>query len=111
VQANGDRDGIPNVILEAMASGTPVVVSAISGIPEVVIDDQTGLLVPPNDPPALAAALARLLNDPSAAARLGKGGAVAVRAEFEMSTCVDPVANLLRARLDAVVERRLVTGS
>jgi glycosyltransferase involved in cell wall biosynthesis len=111
VQANGDRDGIPNVILEAMASGTPVVVSAISGIPEVVIDDQTGLLVPPDDPPALAAAVARLLNDPSDAARLGKGGAVAVRAEFAMSTCVDPVANLLRARLDVVVERRLVAGS
>jgi glycosyltransferase involved in cell wall biosynthesis len=99
VQANGDRDGIPNVILEAMASGVPVVASAISGIPEVVIDNQTGLLVPPDDPVALSKALETLLTTPSEAERIGKGGEMAVRAAFEMATCVTPVAELLRSRL------------
>jgi glycosyltransferase involved in cell wall biosynthesis len=102
VQANGDRDGIPNVILEAMACGTPVVTAAISGIPEVVVDNETGLLVPPDDPSALADALERLLSDPAEAERIGKGGEVAVRAAFEMATCVTPVMELLRTRLDAV---------
>jgi glycosyltransferase involved in cell wall biosynthesis len=110
VQADGDRDGVPNVILEAMASGTPVVASATSGIPEVVIDDQTGLLVPPGEPRALADALARLLNDSSDADRIGKGGEVAVRAAFEMATSVIPLVDLLRARLDAVVADRSAVG-
>jgi len=102
VQADGDRDGIPNVILEAMASATPVVAAATSGIPEVVFDNETGLLVPPCDPEALARALERLLTDPDEAERLGKGGEVAVRAAFEMATCVTPMTELLRARLGAV---------
>jgi glycosyltransferase involved in cell wall biosynthesis len=102
VQADGDRDGIPNVILEAMASATPVVAAATSGIPEVVFDNETGLLVPPGDPEALAKALERLLTDPDEAERLGKGGEVAVRAAFEMATCVTPMTELLRARLGAV---------
>lgn len=102
VQTNGDRDGIPNVILEAMASGVPVVASAISGIPEVVTDDQTGMLVPPDDPVALSKALETLLTTPSEAERIGKGGEMAVRAAFEMATCVTPVAELLRTRLSGV---------
>jgi glycosyltransferase involved in cell wall biosynthesis len=102
VQADGDRDGIPNVILEAMASGTPVVAAATSGIPEVVFDNETGLLVPPGDPEALANALERLLSDPAEAERLGKGGEVAVRAAFEIATCVTPMTDLLGTRLDAV---------
>jgi glycosyltransferase involved in cell wall biosynthesis len=102
VQADGDRDGIPNVILEAMASGTPVVAAATSGIPEVVFDNETGLLVPPGDPEALADGLQRLLGDPAEAERLGKGGEVAVRGAFEIATCVTPMTDLLRTRLDAV---------
>ena len=60
---NGDRDGLPNVVVEAMASGTPVVASDISGIPEVVRDGQTGLLCPPGDAKALSDAVARVLDD------------------------------------------------
>jgi glycosyltransferase involved in cell wall biosynthesis len=111
VQADGDRDGVPNVILEAMACGTPVVASAISGIPEVVIDNQTGVLVPPSNPRALADALERLLYDLSEAETMGKRAEAAVRSSFELTTCVVPMADLLRARLDAVgVGQTLVGG-
>lgn len=102
VQADGDRDGVPNVILEAMACGVPVVASAISGIPEVVDHNRTGLLVPPGDTTALAAALERLLGDPAAAQTLGAAGADSVRASFDLAGCVASVADLLRAQLDAV---------
>ncbi len=61
VAANGDRDGIPNVLLESMAMGVPVVATAVSAIPELVQDGVTGLLVPPGDPEKLARAVARLL--------------------------------------------------
>jgi glycosyltransferase involved in cell wall biosynthesis len=70
----GNVDGLPNVILEAMASGLPVVASGISGIPLAVEDGASGLLVPERDAAALAAALRRLLEDPAAARRMGERG-------------------------------------
>jgi glycosyltransferase involved in cell wall biosynthesis len=63
VAANGDRDGIPNVLLESMAMGVPVVATSVSAIPELVQDGETGLLVPPGDPEKLARAVARLLTE------------------------------------------------
>jgi colanic acid/amylovoran biosynthesis glycosyltransferase len=65
VGADGNRDGLPTVVLEAMALGTPVVATPVTGLPEVVRDGETGLLVPEHDPTALAAALRRLLDDPA----------------------------------------------
>lgn len=67
-------EGMPLVVLEAMAAGVPVVASRVSGIPEVVLDGETGWLVPPEDPAALAAALAEVAGDGVEAARRGAAG-------------------------------------
>jgi len=75
-------EGMPLVVLEAMAAGTPVVASAVSGIPEVVIDGETGWLVPSEDPPRLAAALAEVLADPAGARRRGAAGRRRLEEEF-----------------------------
>ena len=74
VDVNGDRDGMPTVLVEALARGIPVVSTDVVGIGELVTDGETGLLVGPEDPAALATALSRLLVDPILAARLGDAG-------------------------------------
>jgi glycosyltransferase involved in cell wall biosynthesis len=71
VDAGGNVDGLPNTLLEALAAGRPVVASAIAGIPEVVTDDENGLLVPAKDVEALALALGRLRDQPELRDRLG----------------------------------------
>jgi glycosyltransferase involved in cell wall biosynthesis len=67
----GNVDGLPNALLEGMSAGRPIVASRVAGIPDVIDDGQHGVLVPPGDASALAAAIGRLLDDPAAAARLG----------------------------------------
>jgi len=79
VAASGDRDGMPTVILEAMAVGLPVVSTDTVGIGETVRHREAGLLVAPDDPSALAAAIGHLLDDPSSGARLGAAGRAHVR--------------------------------
>ena len=71
IAADGDRDGIPNVLLEAMAMGLPVVASNVSGIPELVSSGVNGLLVTPDQPADLADAIVRLLKQPALCADLG----------------------------------------
>ncbi len=75
---DGNRDGVPNVVLEAMACGAPVVASRVAGLPEVVRHGVNGLLVPPDDPLALAAALDDVLSRPERAAELGREAAASV---------------------------------
>ncbi len=77
-------EGMPLVVLEAMECGVPIVASAVSGIPEVVVDGETGWLVPAEDPPALASALAELLSDSSEALRRGE------RARERVAACYRP---------------------
>jgi colanic acid/amylovoran biosynthesis glycosyltransferase len=89
VADDGDRDGIPNVILEAMAAAVPVVSTAVSGIPEVVRDGTTGLLVPERDPRAIADAVERLLDDADLASRLGQAARAFVRSEFDLDRNVE----------------------
>ena len=68
---DGDRDGIPNTLAEAMACGLPVVATRLPGIEEVVRDGVTGILVPPQDPAALACALVQILDHPERARAIG----------------------------------------
>ncbi len=77
-------EGMPISILEAMAAGLPVVASAVGGVPEVVIDGETGLLVPPDDAPALANALRRLLADAGLRRRLGAAGRRRAEERFDL---------------------------
>jgi glycosyltransferase involved in cell wall biosynthesis len=77
-------EGIGSTNLEALAHGLPVVASAVGGIPEAVVDGETGLLVPPGDVAALAGALLRLIDDPELRRRLGEGGRRRFTAEFSV---------------------------
>ncbi len=91
-----DRDGIPNVLVEAMAAGTPVVASAVSGIPELVEHEVNGLLVAPEDPEQLADSLVRLHADPELAARLAEHGRDTVRDRFDGQRLAGRLADLFR---------------
>jgi glycosyltransferase involved in cell wall biosynthesis len=81
-------EGLPNVILEAMAAGMPVVASRVEGTAELVIDGQTGRLVPSRSPELLAAALEALLNDSQGAAAMGRAGRERAAAEFTWEATV-----------------------
>ncbi|MHB1928845.1 MAG: glycosyltransferase [Acidimicrobiales bacterium] len=96
VLANGDRDGIPNSLLEAMASGLAVVASDVAGIPEVVVPG-CGLLVPSGDPAALAAALGHLASDPALRSRLGSAARRHVVSSFDRTACAQAIAPLFGA--------------
>jgi glycosyltransferase involved in cell wall biosynthesis len=81
---DGRREGIPVALREALACERPVVASRLSGIPELVIDGQTGLLTPPRDAAALAAALARLIEDAALRRRLAVAGRQTVIRDYHL---------------------------
>ena len=89
VQADGERDGIPNVILEALAMELPVVSTRHSGIPEVIEDGENGLLVPPEEEMPLADALARLLDNPDLCLKLGSKGRATIMESFSVESNVE----------------------
>jgi glycosyltransferase involved in cell wall biosynthesis len=96
VADSGDRDGIPNVMVEAMACALPVVSTNVSGIPELVVSGQNGLLVPPEDPASVANALQRLHDDRELAGRLGREAAETVRMRFDGDRLAAELATLFR---------------
>ncbi len=93
----GSRDGLPNVLLEAMACGLPSVGSDIASIPEVIIEGKTGLLVAPGDPEALAAAIGRLLSDEGLRLSLGEAAARLVRAHYGREPAMDALFGIFRS--------------
>ncbi len=82
IGADGDRDGLPNVLLEAQSQGLACVASRVSAIPELIRDGETGMLVPPDDPASLARALQALMTHPARRVALGDAGARRVRDDF-----------------------------
>jgi glycosyltransferase involved in cell wall biosynthesis len=93
---SGDRDGLPNVLMEAQAFGVPVLATDVSGIPELVTHGADGWLVPERDPHALAEAIALLMRDHPLRRKLGESGAANVRQKFSSEPGIDLVAKLLR---------------
>jgi glycosyltransferase involved in cell wall biosynthesis len=89
--------GITGSIREAMACERPVVATALEGMPELVSDGETGLLVPPRDPAALAAAFLRLLGDPTAAQAMARAGRTRVEAHFSLRAKLDATEALYHA--------------
>ena len=92
-------EALPNVILEAMAAGLPVAATAVGGVPEMVTPGRTGWLAPPEDPPALAAALRRLLGNPEQCRDFGRAGRRRVVQDFSLGAMVSRYEEVLRAFL------------
>jgi glycosyltransferase involved in cell wall biosynthesis len=85
-------DGVPQVLLQALAMRKPVVASAVGGIPEVIQHQRTGVLVPPNDPPALAAAVVQVLRQRAQAAEWAQAGSQFVETHYTLEHMIDRVA-------------------
>jgi glycosyltransferase involved in cell wall biosynthesis len=81
-------EGLGTSVLDAMAHALPVVASRVGGLPEAVVHDETGLLVPPDDPSALAAAILELLHDPARARAMGQAGRQRVEELFSLDRMV-----------------------
>lgn len=97
---DNDVDGLPQMLMEAMACGLPAVSTRLVGIPDLVKDGETGLLVEPHDATALADALMRLGDDDNFAQQLAKNGHNHVTNIFDIDTCVEPLLNRYRAALE-----------
>ncbi|MEG2173107.1 MAG: glycosyltransferase [Desulfovibrionaceae bacterium] len=93
ITSTGDRDGIPNVIMEALSSGLPVIATNVSGIGEVVRDGDTGLIVPQQDPVALAEAIQRMAQDRDAARAMAARGKQLVETMFDCETNIRALYN------------------
>jgi glycosyltransferase involved in cell wall biosynthesis len=90
--ADGDRDGLPNVLVEAQSQALACIATDFSAIPELIEHGSTGLLVPPGDPSALAAALAGLIRDPARRRALGTAGERRTRRRFTLAAGLDLLA-------------------
>ena len=93
------KEGLPYALLEAMAAAKPVVATAVGGVPEVVVDGQTGLLVPPRDPEALAQAIITLLRNPGRARAMGEAGRKRVLEHFTVERMVAETERVYQALL------------
>jgi len=97
ITADGDRDGLPNVLMEAQLLGAACVATRVSGTPELIEPEVNGLLVAPRDPAALATVLERAIADPTLRARLAEAGRRVVTEKFSFEEGVDRIAAKLTA--------------
>ena len=95
ISKNGDRDGIPNVMIEALAMRTPVISTTVSGVPEIIQNNITGITVEPRNSLQLADAIIGLLNDPDAAKTFVKNGRELVEEKFDIKKNVRELVSIL----------------
>lgn len=95
IAADGNRDGLPNTVLEAMARGLPVVSTTLASVQEAIADQAEGLLVAPDDPAELAGALGRLLEEPALRERLGRAARARVVREYDRAALAPRVFGAL----------------
>jgi colanic acid/amylovoran biosynthesis glycosyltransferase len=99
--SDGDVDGLPQMLMEAMACGLPAVSTRLVGIPDLIISEQTGLIVEPCEAEPLADALQRLEQDRDLARRLSEQGRKHLLDQFDLATCLTPLLNRFQAHLEA----------
>ena len=97
IARSGDRDGLPNVIMEAQAMGLPCIGTEVSALPEVIVPEENGLLVAPQDPVTLAHAISRLISDRQLRLRFGSAAASSVRKRFDTDPGLDRLVQKLSA--------------
>ena len=98
LEKDGGSDNLPTVIMEAMLARTPVISTELAGVPEMITPGENGLLVPPENPVALAEAMERLLVDPAIAERLGQQGRQTAEAKFAVEKTTAMLKHLLVSR-------------
>jgi glycosyltransferase involved in cell wall biosynthesis len=98
-------EGLPNVVLEYMAAALPVVATAVGGVPEIIENEESGLLVPPENPAALSAAILRVLKDDELRKRLGKAGRERVLADFNFTRVIGNLKHLYEGRPRSLTRR------
>ncbi len=111
IAADGDRDGLPNVLMEAHSQGLAAVSTRVGGIAELIISEETGLLVAPDDPRALAAALERLIRNAALRDRLAAAAMARIRAHFTLRQGIERLAhrlagNTLKVAATEILEER-----
>jgi glycosyltransferase involved in cell wall biosynthesis len=97
IASDGDRDGLPNVLVEASSQRLACISTTISGVPELLCDDVNGLLVPPDDPRSLSAALVRAIRSPELRTRLGDAAEKRVRSAFDHKASIAQLVSLFDA--------------
>jgi len=98
---DGDVDGLPQMTMEAMACGLPAVTTRLVGNPDLVVHEQTGLLVDARDERQLAAAIQRLMDEPATAARFAAAGRAWILEKFDIQTSLRPLINQYRQRIES----------
>lgn len=106
VSQSGDRDGLPTVLLEALASGLPIISTTVAGIPEIVDHGQCGLLVPPGAPQTLADAIGILMKDPKLRVRFAQRGRAKAERDFNLATNVGKLKRLFQGGGGPVTRHR-----